>query len=85
MQLTISLNSEQLASLQSRVDSFNAVSETQATPESYVASIVMASINGFVEADFNGAVQRLGEAAKAMPFDARIALIQQVESQLAPQ
>lgn len=85
MTLTLNLDAEQTASLQARVDELNtsAKPETLYTPETYLLRSLTAEIASYVAADFQAAVSRIATAAKTLPFDQRLALITQIESQIA--
>lgn len=74
--LTLELNAEQAASLQKRADE---VTPDALTPEAYLIRSLEAEIASYVEADFNAAVERLRAGAKSLPFEQRVALIEQVE------
>ena len=74
--LTLELNAEQAASLQKRTDE---VQPEPITPEAYLIRSLNAEIASYVEADFNAAVERLRIGAKSLPFEQRVALIEQVE------
>lgn len=75
--ISLSLNDEQAASLQKRAD------EAALTTQSYLLSSLNAEISSYVEADFNAAVERLRIGAKSLPFDQRVALIEQVEQAIS--
>ena len=74
--LSLNLDAEQYASLQKRADE---VQPEALTPQAYLMRSLMAEIQSYVEADFNSAVERLRAGAKSLPFEQRMALIQQVE------
>lgn len=86
MILDLTLNEEQTAALQSRVDSYNATepAEEQLTAEQYLTRIPMAQIDQWVATDFAAAVKRLGDAAASLSYADRLALIAQVEAQITP-
>jgi hypothetical protein len=79
-----SLDAEQLASLQARTNSHNAAVSGSLTPQEYLDRVTVAQVNAWVEADYQAALNRIGTAARDMPFENRVALIQQIESQLQP-
>lgn len=84
MTLTLNLDAEQTASLQARVDELNTTAkpETPYTPEAYLLRSLTAEIASYVTADFQAAVNRIATAAKSMPFEQRLSLITQIESQI---
>jgi hypothetical protein len=58
--------------------------DPQLTAEEYLAEVLRGAIGGRVTANYNAALSHIGEAAKALPFEARVQLMQQIESQLNP-
>lgn len=84
MTLTLNLDAEQSASLQARVDELNATAnpETPFTQETYLLRSLAAEIASYVAFDFQSAVNRIATAAKALPFEQRLSLITQIESQI---
>lgn len=76
--LSLSLNNEQTASLQKRAD------EVELTPTAYLLRSLNAEIASYVEADFNAAAQRRIEAAKGLPLDQRLAILEQIDQALTP-
>lgn len=74
--LSLNLDVEQAACLQKRADE---VKPEAMTLQAYLMRSLMAEIQSYVEADFNSAVERLRAGAKSLPFEQRMALIQQVE------
>lgn len=78
MQIDLSLNldTEQTVALQKRAD------EAELSPQAYLLRSLNAEIASYVEADFNASVKRLTDAAKTLPFEQRLAIIEQVESAL---
>lgn len=73
--LTLSLNAEQSASLTKRAQS----NESPLTEQEYLMRSLSAEISSYVEADFNEASSRLVAAAKSLPYEERINLIQTIE------
>lgn len=85
LNLSLTLNVEQVAALQRRVDEANLQKLPEAsdlTPESYLLRSLNAEIASYVEADFNAASQRLILASKSLPYEQRLAIIAQVENAL---
>lgn len=76
LNLSITLDVEQTAALQKRVD------EAELAPEAYLLRSLNAEIASYVEADFNAASQRLILASKNLPYEQRLAIIAQVENAL---
>ena len=70
MKLEIELNREELDSIESR--------RGPSTPEEFLQTLVRESVEGLVRQDFAAAVQRLGDAAKQLPYEQRTALVEQV-------
>jgi hypothetical protein len=58
--------------------------DPELTAQQYLAVVLRGAIAGRVAANYSAALSRIGEAAKALPFEARVQLIQQIESQLTP-
>ena len=85
LNLSLTLNVEQVAALQRRVDEANLQKLPEAsdlTPEAYLLRSLNAEIASYVEADFNAASQRLILASKSLPYEQRLAIIAQVENAL---
>ena len=76
--LTLTLNNEQAAALSKRAFA----SDPPLTEQAYLLRSLNAEIASYVEADFQSAAQRLIEAAKTLPFQERVALIQEVEQKI---
>lgn len=82
MNLTLTLNQEQTDALNAWVNERNA-NGANVTAESHLTELVMSAINGKVASYYEAAVKRIGAAAAALPYADRLALIQQIESQVA--
>ena len=80
-----SLTTEQRAALDSLKASYCKTSKQTSITDAEFETLVM---TGLIECEakrlFDLAVQHLAEGAKAMSYDDRVALIQNVESQIAP-
>jgi len=76
--LTLLLNNEQAAALSKRA----LASDPPLTDQAYLMRSLNAEIDSYVEADFQSAAQRLIEATKTLPFEERVALIQEVEQKI---
>jgi len=75
---SITLDAEQQAALEDLRSEY----DPAATNGEYLAEVLRGAIQGRVEANYRASVERLGEAAKTLPYEQRVALIQQVESQI---
>ena len=73
--LTLSLNAEQSASLTKRAQS----NEPPLTEQEYLMRSLSAEIASYVEADFNAASSHLVAAAKSLTYEDRVNLIQTIE------
>jgi len=78
--VSIKLDAEQQAALEDLRSEYNAA----VTNDEYLAEVLRGAIQGRVEANYKAALDRIGAAAKGLPFESRIALISQIESQLQP-
>jgi hypothetical protein len=83
MKLTIELqlSTEQEAALKAKVDARN-LDGGGYTIESHLLEVLTGEINHTTLDAYNSSVARLGVAAAALPYEARTALIQQLEAQL---
>ena len=80
-----SLTTEQRAALDSLKASYCEISKLTSITDAEFETLVMTGlIKGEAKRLFDLAVQRLAEGAKAMSYDDRVALIQNVESQITP-
>jgi hypothetical protein len=77
---SITLDAEQQAALEDLRSEY----DPAATNDEYLAEVLRGAIQGRVEANYKAALDRIGAAAKGLPFESRIALISQIESQLQP-
>ena len=79
------LTSEQRAALNSLKDAYCKTAKRDSISDSEYESLIM---TGIIEAEakrlFDLAVQRLADGAKAMSYDDRVALIQNVEAKITP-
>ena len=78
------LTSEQRAAFNSLKDAYCKTTKRDSISDSEYESLVM---TGIIEAEakrlFGLAVERLAKGAESLPYDARVALIEHVESQIA--
>lgn len=77
--ISLTLDPEQAASLQSRCAERDPVS----TPEAYLTRSLNAEIASYVEADFNAAAQRRIEAAKGLPLPDRLAILESIDQAIS--
>lgn len=83
MNITLNLTKEESDALAAKVSERNALNqEVQYTPESHLTECVMGLINGYTTESYNAAVKRIGDAAAALPYEQRLALIAQVEGSI---
>lgn len=80
MDLHITLNTEQTAALNELVETYNLTSDVKATSVDYLQLVLTNIINDKVNQKFNASASQLVEAARKLPYEARLALISQVES-----
>jgi hypothetical protein len=78
--VTIELDAEYQAALNDLIADYR----EPILPQAYLAEVLRGAIRGRVEANYQAALNRIGAAARAMPFENRVALIQQIESQIQP-
>lgn len=83
MKLEFNLNQEELDSLSERVAAYNAGSgEPPLTLEQFMISVhCKPFIQKLVEKRYNASLERLGAMFKAKPYQERVAMIQNLESQ----
>jgi hypothetical protein len=77
---SITLDAEQQAALEDLRSEY----DPAATNDEYLAEVLRGAIQGRVEANYREALDRIGAAAKGLPFEQRLQLIQQIESQIQP-
>jgi hypothetical protein len=81
--IPLTLDAEQSAALDMLVAEYNSGNQSaDLSAKEYLALVLTNSINDKVARNFENAVRRLGDAAKALPYEQRLALIAQVESQI---
>ena len=73
MTITFSLNTEQQEVLDANVPEGE-------TAETFLTNFCLGYINTLAARAYEASVVRLGEAARALPYETRVALIQQVEA-----
>jgi hypothetical protein len=78
--VTIELDAEYQAALNDLIADY----PEPIQPQAYLAEVLRGAIRGRVEANYQAALNRIGAAARAMPFENRVALIQQIETQIQP-
>lgn len=77
--ITLNLNAEQSSSLTKRAQ----INEPPLTEQDYLLRSLNAEIASYVEADFNAASSRLVAAAKFLPYEERVNLIETIEQTIA--
>lgn len=81
--MNLTLNTEQRAALDSLKASYCETSKLTSITDAEFETLVMTGlIEGEAKRLFDLAVQRLAEGAKAMSYDDRVALIQNVEAKI---
>ena len=93
MNITLTLDEESTDAVNLRVDEHNAAVDQRnaqlkegATPEAHIDAVGYmvarneAIVAGWVKADYNAAVARLGDLVAGMTYAERLAIIAQVES-----
>jgi hypothetical protein len=81
MNLTLNLTDEETDALAIKTAAFNASLQVSFTPTQYlVEEVIGTAVKQMVTEAYNAAVQRLGVTASSLPYEARKALIAQVES-----
>lgn len=81
--MNITLNSEQRAALDSLKEARKTQTNLDLTDDDYIATVMLGIIDGEAKRLFDAAVQRLATAAASIPYDARMSIVAQVESQVA--
>lgn len=81
MNLTLNLSDEETDALAIKTAAFNAALQVSFTPTQYlVDEVIGTAVKQMVSEAYSAAVQRLGVTASSLPYEARKALIAQVES-----
>lgn len=81
--MNITLNTEQRAALDSLKEAHKTQTGIDLTDDDYIATVMLGIIDGEAKRLFDAAVQRLATAAASIPYDARMSIVAQVESQVA--
>jgi len=87
MTLNLTFTQEQADALAGVIAGENAAlpaGSTAFTDDSYLTHVLMFAVDGYVATAYERAVQRIGNAAAALPYEERQALISQLETQLNP-
>jgi hypothetical protein len=82
MNLSIQLNSEQESAANDLLVAYNKSQETPLTLEEYFQTVLIDVVNDKVAKNFEATANALVAGAKALPYESRVALIAQVQSQL---
>jgi hypothetical protein len=81
MNLTLNLSEEETDALAIKTAAFNASLQVSFTPTQYLTEeVIGTAVKQMVSEAYSAAVQRLGVTASSLPYEARKALIAQVES-----
>lgn len=85
MTIEINLNEEQADALNAAVSAANATlgkDDEPFTAETYLSDRLLKAANSYVEQAYNASVARLGAAAAQLDYQARKALISQIETSI---
>lgn len=80
--LTVELTQEQEDALTGGVALYNQANRTELTTDEYLIRNATASVDMFAQTAYQNALRRIGESAKELPYESRLALIASVESQI---
>ena len=80
--LTINLDNEQTAAVTGVVDLRNETNGTEVSVEQHLTEIVDSEVLRYVADAYRASVEYLGQAASALPYDERQALIEQIKNQI---
>ncbi len=81
--MNLTLNTEQRAALDSLKKAHKTQTGIDLTDDDYIATVMLGIIDGEAKRLFDAAVQRLATDAVSIPYDARMNIVAQVESQVA--
>jgi hypothetical protein len=84
MNISISINAEQQSALDDLLSEYNATQEAPVDAETYLSAVLTGIINDRVTRNFEASANALVSAAKSLPYEARLALIADVQAQLNP-
>jgi hypothetical protein len=82
MNISITLNTEQQGALDGLLADYNATRDTPVTEEIYLQTVLLGIVNDKVAKNFESTASALVSAAKSMPYEARLQLIQEVQTKL---
>ena len=82
MTLTLELDKEQQDALTAYTAEWNGPNGTATIEDRIIADAIMPFVKGKVDAAYALSVSRIGDAAKNLSYDARLALIAQVETSI---
>lgn len=80
MNISITLNDEQAASLQRRVDTHNANNRTTLTAEEYLKWVIDTAVASYVSEDIRGTALSIEAASRQLPDAKRLAFTDEVQS-----
>jgi hypothetical protein len=84
MNIAITLDTEQQSALDDLLADYNATQAAPVDVETYLASVITGVVDDKVARNFETTAAALVAAAKSLSYEARLALIANVEAQLAP-
>lgn len=82
MNLTLTLNAEQQSALDDLRADYNQGRETPVSESTYLETVLLGIINDRVAKKFKDSADALVAAAKALPYEARLQLIADVQAKL---
>ena len=83
MNLSITLNAEQTAALDDLLAGYNANRPEPVTTTVYLETVVVGLINDKAKQRFDDTAKALVESVRLLPYENRIAITEQVETQVA--
>jgi hypothetical protein len=84
MNIAITLDTEQQSALDDLLADYNATQADPVDAETYLASVITGIVDDKVARNFETTAAALVSAAKSLSYEARLALISNVQAQLAP-
>ena len=81
--ITLQLNQEQLDALTAYTTEWNGQNGTATIQDRLIADAINPFIKAKVDAAYDNAIKRLGDAAKGLTYEQRLALIQQLQQQIS--
>jgi hypothetical protein len=84
MNIAITLDTEQQSALDDLLTDYNATQATPVSAETYLASVITGIVNDKVARNFEATANALVAAAKSLSYEARLALVANVQAQITP-